>query len=679
MWTFHIVYVYQDLSAFTRGLPQFFAIVVALLGTASVYLAVFMRPLDRCLARLERGEPVTDDERLGARRIISRLPIVMLVVSGVGFVLGPLMQNIAVSLVSGSAILWVPLGLTIFYNLGIGLVAALEEIHLINLSLHKPIEALQLHHYRDDIHDFGSSAKTVLTGGASVLLAAALMLSATYAGFTNTAERPLIVAEKLQAGDSLTETESAALEAYASIAAGEAVSEQSLVALRRTVAAEKTAFLVRTGLLAVLVIALLLLPLLTNTRERRRQIVSINETMEDIASGTETLDRRLNVIQFDEVGRLVHTVNRLIERLQTLVATIVRATGRVSGSSEHLENSAGGAAASVRQLQEAVTRVQENAGDQTEVVQRVSGVIESMLQSIEEVSNQVTIQASYVEESSAAVNEMAASINSVTQITEQADKLATRLLGVASDGSKVVFDAVKAIRELEDSSKSVSNIVTVISDIAAQTNLLAMNAAIEAAHAGESGRGFAVVADEVRNLAEDSAKRAKEISGLVRSMTDRISSGVELTETAGQAFEHISADIKATSELVKTISSAMEEQKAGTDEILRSTESLVQATGDIKNLAGRQRDGGEEMRESLESLVSAAGRIKQAVMEQTKGNEEIVRIVNEVSAVSAENVTVVHDLDEIIRGYDLGNGRNRESVQPRQAATADGSNRQQTD
>jgi methyl-accepting chemotaxis protein len=293
---------------------------------------------------------------------------------------------------------------------------------------------------------------------------------------------------------------------------------------------------------------------------------------------------------------------------------------------------------------------------QTEVVERVGGVIESMLQSVEEVSNQVTIQASYVEESSAAVNEMAASINSVTQVTGQADELATRLLGVASDGSKVVFDAVNAIRELEDSSKAVSNIVTVISNIAAQTNLLAMNAAIEAAHAGESGRGFAVVADEVRNLAEDSAKRAKEVSGLVTSMTDRISTGVELSETAGQAFQRISADIQATSELVKTISSAMAEQKAGTDEILHSTQSLVQATADIKNLASRQRDGGEEMRESLESLVSAASQIKQAVLEQTQGNEEIVRIVNEVSTVSAENVTVVHELTEIIRGYDLGNG-----------------------
>jgi methyl-accepting chemotaxis protein len=118
----------------------------------------------------------------------------------------------------------------------------------------------------------------------------------------------------------------------------------------------------------------------------------------------------------------------------------------------------------------------------------------------------------------------------------------------------------------------------------------------------------------------------------------------------------------------------MEEQKAGTDEILRSTESLVQATGDIKNLAARQRDGGEEMRESLESLVSAAAQIKQAVLEQTQGNDEIVRIVNEVSAVSAENVTVVRDLDEIIRGYDLGNGSSTEAQQPAEAPAGAGSN-----
>lgn len=180
-----------------------------------------------------------------------------------------------------------------------------------------------------------------------------------------------------------------------------------------------------------------------------------------------------------------------------------------------------------------------------------------------------------------------------------------------------------------------------------------MNASIEAAHAGEFGKGFEVVADEIRKLAETSSEHAKEISNYIKDMYDKIKNGVRMSEEAGTAFEKINSDIELTSNLIKEINFAMNEQKAGTDEILTSVNAVVNATMEVKNIISSLKQQSQTVRDSMKDLSEVSTQINAATDEQNNVNKEIVSLINNVKDVSGSNLETVKDLLGIVDSYNL--------------------------
>ncbi len=355
---------------------------------------------------------------------------------------------------------------------------------------------------------------------------------------------------------------------------------------------------VRVEVATSVAIGLVVIPILgwLIARTLTRPITKLADRMKDIAQGEGDLTQRVDEARSDELGTLGKYFNAFVARVQGLMKEVASSAEQVTAAATEI-------AASAEEMASGLTRQEEQA-------------------------NQV----------SAAVEQMSSTVSDVARKSEEASKAAGASRSDAEDGSRVVTDTISEMaaisEEVNNSAKSVNDlgakgekigqIIEVINSIADQTNLLALNAAIEAARAGEHGRGFAVVADEVRKLAERTTKATEEVAGSIREIQEgtvgavklieagstRVTKGVELASGAGQALGRITQSSDGLTGMVQSIAAAMEEQSAATAQITRAVENIASVTRESSQGASQASQAAAQLSQQAEHMLGLVGRFK---------------------------------------------------------------------
>jgi methyl-accepting chemotaxis protein len=208
------------------------------------------------------------------------------------------------------------------------------------------------------------------------------------------------------------------------------------------------------------------------------------------------------------------------------------------------------------------------------------------------------------------MDELSATVRNNSDSARQANQLAGGASEVATKGGNVVSRVVGTMREINDSSKRIADIIGVIDGIAFQTNILALNAAVEAARAGEQGRGFAVVAGEVRNLAQRSAEAAKEIKSLITSSVEQVEQGSVLVDEAGRTMDEIVGAIKRVNDIVAEISAAGVEQSSGVSQVSQAVSQMDQVTQQNAALVEESAAAAESLKQQAQRLVGSVSVFK---------------------------------------------------------------------
>ena len=395
-----------------------------------------------------------------------------------------------------------------------------------------------------------------------------------------------------------------------------------------------TTFTVILSTIVVVTVAIIIFFVLSRTT---RPITTVADNLKDISEGEGDLTKTISIKSNDEVGLLARYFNNTLEKIKNLVLSIRNETEKLSGIGTELASNMNETAAAVNEITANIQSIKGRVINQSASVTETNATMEQVTVNINRLNINIEEQSANVTQASAAIEEMVANIHSVTNTLIKNEANVNTLKDASEVGRTGLQDVASDIQEIARESEGLMEINYVMENIASQTNLLSMNAAIEAAHAGEAGKGFAVVADEIRKLAESSGEQSKTISSVLKKIKSSIDKITISTNNVLNKFEAIDSNVKIVAQQEGIIRRAMEEQGEGSRQILEGISNVNEITRKVKTGSCEMLEGAQEVIHESANLEKVTQEITGGMNEMASGAEQINVAVTQVNDITIKN------------------------------------------
>ena len=392
--------------------------------------------------------------------------------------------------------------------------------------------------------------------------------------------------------------------------------------------------------LLILLTALVIVSIFS--RKLVRPIQNSVPVLHKIAQGDFTV--RLPISGNDEITDMFEYFNETIEKIGISIQSVGVNSNVMEEIGHELASNMTETANTVHQISANIEGVKQQALTQAASVTETAATIEEIVRTIKQLNNSIETQAASVAQSSSSVEEMVANIASIGQTLGKTDEVIKSLTTATGDGKATLVTSNTVTQKIAEESGSLMEASSVIQHIASQTNLLAMNAAIEAAHAGEAGKGFAVVADEIRKLAEESSMQGKTITATLKTLSGEIETLSASSKTVEEKFNAIFSLAEQVKEMSASLTEAMREQENGSKEVLTAIKSINTVTIEVQAGSEEMLKGGEGVAEKMQKLDSLTRVITESMNEMASGAVQINNAVQEVNEITQKNKRSIENL-----------------------------------
>ncbi len=377
-----------------------------------------------------------------------------------------------------------------------------------------------------------------------------------------------------------------------------------------------------------------------------KPLLSVVKALQNIANEKGDLTIRLPIKGNNEITQLSEAFNMTIRKIAGSIATVASGTYTMNSIGEDLAINMNETASSISQIHTNINDVKEQAFHQESSVNETTSTIEEIIRIVKLLNNDIEKQAISVSSSSSAVEELVSSIRAIMQTLEKTNNVIANLNNATEDGKDTIIQSNNVTRQIAEESGSLLDASNIIQNIASQTNLLAMNAAIEAAHAGEAGKGFAVVADEIRKLAEESSTQGKNITATLKNFLieiESLSASSKITEDKFNAIFTLSDEVKNMSNyLMQT----MRQQEKSSAAVLTAIRDINTITAQVSGGSGQLLRGGQGVVNEMQKLNILTAKIADSMNEMAAGALQIDNAIQEINNISIQNK---HNIEGVVK------------------------------